>query len=155
MLCELICSNTSCPYSNLVQTDSFDVHVRIVGECRLQIKLPSWLPSSLLRLMTDSNLGGVEKLCVCLPAHGMCGSRPQISAAGVSQAEGSEGMIPPLGLLLVKGWTRSLAAHCVMFHCYECNEFLEARLSQCELATLRCSSWMIILSQSLMSVVGI
>ena len=78
------------------------------------------------RFLTNSNVGGVEKLCCSLPISGMMGTRPGISASEVSASPNALKLVAPLGLLFVKGWTRSLAAHCVMYHAFENRQFLEA-----------------------------
>ena len=83
-----------------------------------------------LRFLTDSNLGGVEKLTVCLPAGNMCQGRTTLKPGDVvttalDTADVSQ-YVPPMGLFLVKGWTRSLACMCVLACAWENPAFFEA-----------------------------
>ena len=75
------------------------------------------------RFATDSNLGGTEKLSVSLPIQGMMKSRPSIGVSEISNAADADKMILPMNILFVKGWSRSLAALCVLAAMYE-NEAL-------------------------------
>lgn len=79
----------------------------------------------LLRFLTDANLG-VEKLLVCKPLKGTCMSRTSLKASDVS-SELSE-IIQPMGVLMVKGWTRGLALQTILMAAFEDDSFLQARL---------------------------
>ena len=79
----------------------------------------------LLRFLTDANLG-VEKLLVCKPLKGTCMSRTSLKASDVS-SELSE-IIQPMGVLMVKGWTRGLALQIILMAAFEDDSFLQARL---------------------------
>eukprot|EP00435_Cladocopium_sp_Y103_P039161 s3000_g10.t1 len=46
--------------------------------------------------MTDSNLGGVEKLCCSLPVSGMMATRPKMSASEVSASDAASKLVDPL-----------------------------------------------------------
>lgn len=78
------------------------------------------------RFQTDSNLGGTEKLTVCLPVSGMMRSRPLIKAQEICEKEDADLMVMPMNILFVKGWTRSLAALSIMAACFENDELLKA-----------------------------
>ena len=78
------------------------------------------------RFQTDSNLGGTEKLTVCLPVSGMMRSRPLIKAQEICEKEDAERLVMPMNILFVKGWTRSLAALSIMAACFENEELLKA-----------------------------
>ena len=90
-----------------------------------------WRPESkfALRFATDPNLGGVEKLSVSKPCPGMMVGVPSLSVTDVVDDETSQGIIPPLGVLFVKGWTRGMAALAVMACAYADPEFLKARIA--------------------------
>lgn len=79
-----------------------------------------------LRFQTDPDLGAVEKLSISKPCLGMMGDVPKISIADIVDDAASTHMIPPLGVLFVKGWTRGIAALAIMACCYEDKSFLEA-----------------------------
>ena len=79
--------------------------------------------------MTDPNLGGVEKLSVSKPCPGMMVGVPSLSMNDVVNDGASQGIIPPLGVLFVKGWTRGMAALAVMACAYADPEFLKATIA--------------------------
>lgn len=76
-----------------------------------------------LRFVTDSNVGGVEKLTVCLLPPTMYVNRPVMKAADISN---DGGLCDPFTLLFVKGWTRSLGAVAVMLAAFENDDLLKA-----------------------------
>ena len=80
-----------------------------------------------LRFQTDANQGGVEKLTVSMPVSGMMQGRPGLAASSVTSVPDADQLVGPCGLLMVKGWTRSVALFRVLGHCYEEEEFLKAR----------------------------
>ena len=81
-----------------------------------------------LRFISDPNAGGGEKVMVSLPTGGLVASKPSMDASDISQSLiDVNHLVGPMSLLLVKGWTRSLALYAVMTACYEKEELLEAR----------------------------
>ena len=81
-----------------------------------------------LRFNTDASVGGVEKLCVSRPIPPMGDSRPKLSVSDILPDGIRSDVYPPMGLLMVKGWTRCFAALCVMAHCFEEAEFYKAAM---------------------------
>ena len=81
------------------------------------------------RFITDSNLGGVERLTVCLPVTGTMHSTPGLKASDVASSPDADALVGPCSLLMVKGWTRAVSAMCVLSHCWEDQEFLKASFS--------------------------
>lgn len=78
----------------------------------------------LFRFLTDANLG-VEKLLVCKPLKGTCMSRTSLKASDVS-SEFPE-IVQPMGVLMVKGWTRGLALQIILMAAFDDDSFLQAR----------------------------
>lgn len=78
-----------------------------------------------LRFLSDANISGAEKVTVALPPQGMMTKRPSLTASDLQSS--SADLISPLGLLMVKGWTRSVAAMSVMLACFENTDFYEAQ----------------------------
>lgn len=83
-----------------------------------------WLFIHCLRFLTDANLG-VEKITVCLPVGSMCEGRTNLTAGDISSMKQ---LHAPMNLLLVKGWSRSLAFMCVLCCAYEMEDFLQASI---------------------------
>lgn len=81
-----------------------------------------------LRFMSSPDQPGGEKIVVTLPAHGLVTSAPGFPASEITSMSGAEHLIPPMGLLAVKGWTRSVSFYIVMAACYENDELLQARI---------------------------
>lgn len=79
----------------------------------------------MLRFLTDSNLGGVEKLCISGAVAGMNRSKPAITCLDVGATDAA--LIGPMSLIYVKGWTRSLAALAVLLAAFENEGVFEAR----------------------------
>ncbi len=79
----------------------------------------------MLRFNTDSNLGGVEKLCISGAVAGMNKSKPAITCLDVGAQDAA--LIGPMSLIYVKGWTRSVAALAVMLAAFENDDMLQAR----------------------------
>ena len=78
----------------------------------------------LFRFLTDANLG-VEKLLVCKPLKGTRMSRTSLKASDVS-SEFPE-IVQPMGVLMVKGWTRGLALQIILMAAFDDDSFLQAR----------------------------
>lgn len=76
-----------------------------------------------LRFVTDSNVGGAEKLSVCLLPPTMYVNRPVMKAADISN---DGGLCDAFTLLFVKGWTRSLGCVAVMLAAFENDDLLKA-----------------------------
>lgn len=66
----------------------------------------------------------MEKLSVASPVPGALTGVPNVTAEDV--VPGSK-LLPPLSIVLVKGWSRSCVACAIMACCYEMPEFLEVR----------------------------
>ena len=65
-------------------------------------------------------------LLVCKPLKGTCMSRTSLKASGVS-SELPE-IIQPMGVLMVKGWTRGLALQIILMAAFEDDSFLQGRM---------------------------
>ena len=89
----------------------------------MQLFLVSNFVAQLGRFLSNPNLG-CEKLLISAPVGGMCAARPKFSAAEVTGDP--KDLVDPMGLLLVKGWTRSFAAWVVMVSMYDNSEIYEA-----------------------------
>lgn len=74
-------------------------------------------------MLTDPNVGGVEKLTISQHQPDLAG-KPPFDMSTVEVAPESTGCLPPLGCFMVKGWTRCVCALTVMLACYESEEFL-------------------------------
>ena len=81
--------------------------------------------TALLRLTTDANLGGVEKISVSA-------ARPQLGLSPDYDIEAAEidpaytDLLDPHHMCYVKGWSRAIAALSVMLCAMENSEFGEA-----------------------------
>ena len=75
------------------------------------------------RFQTDANCGGTEKLSVTLPAVGSMKNVPKVALDDVCS---DQGLMPPLSLFFVKGWTRAVSACTVMACCVERADFYKA-----------------------------
>ena len=89
------------------------------------IMLQWWSPSA-FRFNTNPNVGGGEKLLITLPAGRLAKSKPSMATDEISTSLlDLEHVVPPMGLVMVKGWTRTLALYSVMAACYEETKLLE------------------------------
>lgn len=79
----------------------------------------------MLRYLTDSNLGGVEKLCISGAVAGMNKSKPAITCLDVGAKDAA--LIAPMSLIYIKGWTRSVAALAVLLAAFEDEGVFQAR----------------------------
>jgi len=75
------------------------------------------------RFLSDPNLG-CEKLLISAPVGNMCSARPKLSAADVTADP--KDLVDPMGLLIVKGWTRAFSAWVVRVSMYDKTEIYEA-----------------------------
>lgn len=79
------------------------------------------------RFQTCSDQAGVEKLAITAPVGGMVKQRPPFTCQDLfPHFPNCKEVVGPMGCLFVKGWTRSVAATCVMVACWEVSELLEA-----------------------------
>jgi len=83
--------------------------------------------------LTDANLGAVEKLAVCLPPTNVLAGAPKLKPEDVVQSSHQKHDLAPMGVFLVKGWTRSVAAMCIMLCAFESEDFLQPALIYCSL----------------------
>ena len=83
--------------------------------------------------MSSPDQPGGEKVVITLPAHGLVASLPGFPASEITSMSGVENLVRPMGLLCVKGWTRSVSFYTVMAACYENDELLKARCACIEL----------------------
>lgn len=72
--------------------------------------------------MTDANQGGVEKLSVCEP-HYDYGCKPPHTLGCEDLAPECVGLIGPMAIFYVKGWTRSICNMTIVACMYEEEEF--------------------------------
>ena len=83
-------------------------------------------------MLTDADMGGVERITVSTlrpqfnakPRHSISLDDLNLSADGHSD----NGLIPPHGLFIVKGWSRMVCCYTIMAAAFENPEILKARL---------------------------
>ena len=72
------------------------------------------------RLKSHPNEAGVEKFHITSLKPGLGLTFP-VSSSEVS--ENLKGYVSPMGVMMVKGWTRSVSAYTIMLCAYECADF--------------------------------
>lgn len=82
------------------------------------------VPPRVLRLQTDANQGGVEKLSIC-EMHSSFGIDPPYGLTSDDLAPECAGLLAPMAAFMVKGFTRGFCALTVMLCAYETPEFLD------------------------------
>ena len=78
-----------------------------------------------LRFTTDANLGGVEKLSITSTRPSL-GLEPAFDILATEVDDAYSGLLQPQQFVYVKGWSRSIAALCVMLCHREDKDFAEA-----------------------------
>ena len=63
----------------------------------------------------------------------MLAGGPKLKPEDVVQSSHQKHDLAPMGVFLVKGWTRSVAAMCIMLCAFESEDFLQAGLIYCSL----------------------
>lgn len=73
-------------------------------------------------MQTDANQGGIEKLSICETHPSYKCQRCGIAADDLSPD--CVGLLPPMGVFMVKGWTRGVCAITVLLCAFQCEEFM-------------------------------
>ena len=82
-------------------------------------------------MRTNADEGGVERLSIsCHRPEFKAKPRHRISVSEINSSA-SEGLVPPHGVFIVKGWTRMVACYTVMAAAYEVEDILEVGVVSC------------------------